>query len=96
MIMRTNNIRFDACFEYLTGAPFVIRTVILVDDDGVIDILHHDVLENNLSDEPVAGPPPCLDPEPISRPPEHSPFHCHILHSLLLRLLRQAPNAALK
>ena len=37
---------------------FLAGTVILVNDEGVLDIDHADVLENDILNEPIARPDP--------------------------------------
>lgn len=44
----------------LSGAVFVIWAVILVNDNGVVDIIHGDILKHHISHEPFACSPPRL------------------------------------
>lgn len=78
---------------YLVGASLVVGAVVLVDDDGVLDVLHHGVLEHHPLHERLARPPPCLYPQSILRPREHRRVHRHVLHPLLVVPLPQAPDA---
>ena len=61
--------------------------VILVDDDGVLDIDHEYVLENNTLNKPIAGPGPWLDPHPILWTGKSNRLNCHILDTLFFEVL---------
>ena len=80
--------------HYLTRTIFVARAVILIDDNGVLDILHYNMLENNIPGKTIAGSGPRLYPHPILGTNECGCFYCHILHSSLILVLPQTPNAA--
>lgn len=54
--------------NYLARAVLVAGAVVLVENDGVLDVLHDDVLEVDFLHVAVDRPPPCLDPHPILRP----------------------------
>lgn len=43
----------------------VTGAVLLIDDDGVVDIIHDQILEHNISSIPIAGSGPRLNPYPI-------------------------------
>ena len=57
--------------KYLVRATVVSWAVVLIDDDGVLDIPHHDVLEENVGHKPIAGPGPCLYSHSIVRSTEN-------------------------
>lgn len=42
----------------LAGASLAVRTVILIDDYGVLNVVHDEVLEQNVPRVPIAGPCP--------------------------------------
>jgi hypothetical protein len=44
--------------NYLGRATLVVGAIILVDDYGVVDVVHNNVLEENVPNKPVAGPGP--------------------------------------
>lgn len=47
---------FDA--GALAGTSLVVWTVILIDDYGVLNVVHDKVLEHNVAHVPLAGPSP--------------------------------------
>ena len=78
----------------LARAALVVGAVVLVDDDGVLDVDHEGVLEKDAPGEAAAGPPPRLDPQPVLGARERRRFHRHVLHPGLVLLLPKASNAA--
>jgi len=44
--------------DYLSRTTLIVGTVILIDDDGILNIVHHDVLKQNVLDEAITGPGP--------------------------------------
>lgn len=77
----------------LARTIFVAGAVVLVDDDGVLHVRHHDLLEHDVPGEPRAGSAPRLDAHPILASCERRRSHRHVLHARLLRVLSQAPHA---
>lgn len=53
------------CMPYLTRTTLIAGTVILIDDDGVFNIVHDDVFEDNVFHKPIAWSRPCLNPYPV-------------------------------
>lgn len=86
---------FSYC-TYLIRAVYVVRTVILVDDNWVLDIFHNSILETYVSHEAIARPGPRLDSQSILSSSKYNRFNNHILYSWLLKFLSQAPNTAQK
>lgn len=71
----------------------LMGAIVLVDDDGVLNISHQSMLECDSPDKPIARPPPWLDPQSVLRPGELCITHRHILHPILVVALPQTPNA---
>jgi len=44
--------------DYLSRTTKIVGAVILIDDDGILNIVHHDVLKQNVLDEAITGPCP--------------------------------------
>lgn len=63
---------------YLAGAVDVAGAVVLVDDDGVLDVAHGDVGEPYAGDAAGEGLPPRLDPESVLRAGERRRLHRHV------------------
>ena len=53
---------------YLGRATLVGRTIVLVDYDWVLDVLHDQVLEEDVLNEPVTWPRPRLYPHAVLCP----------------------------
>ena len=70
-------------------------TVVLVYDDGALDIVHGDSFKMDPLDESCAGPGPTLDPQPILGTCKSCIFNCHILHPFFFQILGQASYAAI-
>lgn len=68
--------------------------IVLVYDNGILNVPHHRMLKCNPPHKPFARPPPRLDPHTIVRSTEQHAPHRHILHPILVVALSQAPNAA--
>ena len=80
----------------LTGTIFVVRTVVLVDDNGILNVGHDGMLEKNIPYKTIAWSPPCFDSQPILSTDKYNGFNCHILHPWLFKVLPQTTNAARK
>lgn len=74
--------------SYLSRTILTVGAVILVNYDGVLDIYHLDVLENNMINERFASPGPCLDPHPIVCPGKINRLNCHIPYTFFVEFLR--------
>lgn len=65
----------------LPGAVLVVRAVILVNDDGVVDVDHADVSEQNISHKPFAWFSPRFYPHSILCVFEYHIFNRHVFHA---------------
>jgi hypothetical protein len=45
-------------YDYLTRTTLIVGTVILINDDGILNIVHYNVLKQNIPYVTVAGPGP--------------------------------------
>lgn len=43
---------------YLLRTTFAVGTVVLVDDDGILDVLHNQILEEDVPHEGIRRPRP--------------------------------------
>lgn len=83
---------YESCYYrkslslYLVRAIYVVRAIVLVDNDGILNVLHDRVLKIDARHKPAGGSAPCLDPEPVLCSREHHSLYGHVLHSLLLFL----------
>lgn len=78
----------------LTRTIFVVRTVVLVDDNGILNFGHDGMLEKNIPYKTIAWSPPSFDSQPILSTDKCNGFNCHILHPWLHKVLPQTTNAA--
>lgn len=78
---------------YLAWTVDGARTIVLINNNRVLDILHDGVLERYVLHESAVRFPPCLDPEPVLRPREDDRLHRDVLHAGSQRRPPQASNA---
>ena len=71
----------------LARAIYVVRAVVLVNNNGILNIGHGSVLEKYIPNKTIARPPPRLDPQPILSANKCNRFSSHILHSRLIKIL---------
>lgn len=71
----------------LPGAVFVIRAVILVNDNGVVDVDHDDVSEKNISHKPFAWSSPRFYSHTILCIFENYIFNPHIIYTGFFNVL---------
>lgn len=71
----------------------IVGAVVLIYDDGILNIVHYNVLEQNIPNEPVAWSGPCLYPHPIIRAREDGIRQSHIFYSFFVQFLPQTSNA---
>lgn len=78
----------------LIRTAFVVWTVILVNDDGVGDVIHNNVSKHYVSHKSGARLGPWFYPNPIIGSGENRICHRNILYSIFLGIFTQTPNAA--
>lgn len=81
-------------YTYVIRAMAAAGAIVLVYDDRILDIVHEDVLEKDVPCETGAGSRPRLDPHPVLRGCESCSGNRHVLHSVLIRVLAEAPDAS--
>lgn len=53
--------------DYLARTTLIVGTVVLINDDGILNIIHYDVLKQNIPNKTVTGPGPRFYPNTIIR-----------------------------
>lgn len=79
--------------RYLGWTALIVGAIILVDEDGILNVFHGKILEQYVSHKPITGPRPCLDPNSIIRPGKYWTDKGHILYTSFIQVFTQAPNA---
>ena len=86
MVLKTQIPKITLNCTHLTSAAFIIWAVILVYDNGVLDIDHDNVLKKDVPHISIARFPPRLYPDTILSASECSGFNSHILHTRLIHI----------
>lgn len=69
-----------------------VRAVLLVDDDGIVDVRHHEVFEDDPPNAEGEGVHPRLDPHTVRGASECAVSHRHPHHVLLVLVPAQAAD----
>lgn len=41
-------------YDYLARTTLIVGAVVLINDDGILNVVHYNVLEENVPNEPIA------------------------------------------
>lgn len=77
----------------LPGAPDVSRTVVLINNNRVLDIVHRYMLKDNIFSKTITGSPPRFDPRAILGSSKADTFNRHVLYAGLVRVFSETPDA---
>lgn len=80
----------ESTYRLITGST---RTILLVDHDGVVDVLHDDVVVGDIVHLQLNVRSPRLDPQSIVRAGELAVLNREPADIVLIRVLPEAPNA---
>lgn len=72
---------------------FVIRAIIPINDDGILDIVHDDIPESNVPCIPIAWSSPWFDSPPIVSVGETRTCYRNILDTFV-KIITKIPNTA--
>ena len=73
----------------------MVGAVVLVDDDGISDISHLNILINNVPDKRISRPSPSFDSQAIVRTCKCRVYQCNILYASFIRIFSQTSNAVI-